>query len=161
MDNLSLPSFSKKSVIPRFVRKRDVTQSFASLSNFIPRFVGTRNIKHHSPLCRITEYQISFPALSEYGIPNVIPRFVGTRNIKFHSPVGRITEVYSNSVFSSVIPSVYGPEMSPIKCLFLQTISLQIHFKISPCLFKILSSFHLSSYNYQHGSEQSFSPIKL
>jgi len=169
MDNLSLPSFSKKSVIPCFVRKRDVTQSFASLSNFIPRFVGTRNKKVSSPASSENEmslnpsrhYQISFPALSEYGIPNVIPRFVGTRNIKFHSPVGRITEVYSNSVFSSVIPSVYGPEMSPIKCLFLQTISLQIHFKISPCLFKILSSFHLSSYNYQHGSEQSFSPIKL
>jgi len=47
------------------------------------------------------------------------------------------------------------------KCLFLQTISLQIHFKISQCLFKILFSFHLSSYNYQHGSGQSFSPMKL
>jgi len=48
-----------KSVILCFVRKRDVTQSFASLSNFIPRFVGTRNIKFHSPLCRNTEYQVS------------------------------------------------------------------------------------------------------
>ena len=47
------------------------------------------------------------------------------------------------------------------KCLFLKTISLQIHFKISQCLFKILFSFHLSSYNYQHGSGQSFSPMKL
>jgi len=90
-----------------------------------------------------------------------IPRFVGTRNIKFHSPVGRITEVYSNSIFSSVIPSVSGPEMSPIKCLFLQTISLQIHFKISQCPFMIFFSCHSSSYYYQHGSRQSFSPVKL
>ena len=89
-----------------------------------------------------------------------IPRFVGTRNIKFHSPVGRITEVYSNSVFSSVIHSVSGPEMSPIKCLFLQTISLQIHFKISQCPFMILFSCHSSSYYYQHGSRQSFSPVE-
>jgi len=37
----------------------------------------------------------------------------------------------------------------------------KIHFKISQCLFKILFSFHLSSNNYQHGSEQSFSPVKL
>ena len=184
MDNLSLPSFSKKSVIPCFVRKRDVTQSFASLSMFILRFVGLRNIKHHSPLCRNTEYQISFPGLSKFGVSNVIPRFIEIRNIKCHSPiyriterkkrlspVCRITEVHSNSVFSSVIPCLSEDEMSKVsspvclvqrchqsKCLFLQTISLQIHFKIFQCLFKILFSFHLSSYNYQHGSGQSFSP---
>ena len=87
-------SFSK-SVIPCFVRQRDVTRSFASLSNFIPRFVGIRKIKchspvyrnteyqnHHSPFCRITEYQKSFPGLSDYGISNVIPRFIGIRKVK-------------------------------------------------------------------------------
>jgi len=113
-----------KGVIPCFVRKRNVTQSFASISMFILRFVGTRNIK-------------------------------------FHSPVGRITEVYSNSVFSSVIPHLSDDEMSKVsspvclvqrchqsKCLFLQTISLQIHSKFP-------------STNYQHDSEQSFSPMKL
>jgi len=31
------------------------------ISNFIPRFVGTRNIKCHSPVYRNTEYQVSFP----------------------------------------------------------------------------------------------------
>jgi len=108
-----------KSVIPCFVRKRDVTQSFASLPMFIPRFLGIRNHLCDSPVYRNTEYQVSFPG----------------------------SEVYSNSVFSSVIPSVSGPEMSPIKCLFLQTISLQIHSKFP--------------YNYQHGSGQSFSPAKL
>ena len=102
-----------KSVIPCFIRKRDVTQIFRIITkNFIPRFVGSRNIKQisfpvlsdhgisskfHSPFCRITEYQanfiprfvgsrnikqISFPALSDYGISNFIPRFVGLRNIK-------------------------------------------------------------------------------
>jgi len=171
MDNLSLPSFSKKSVIPCFARKRDVTQSFASLPNVIPRFIGIRNTECHFPVYRNTEYQMSFPGLLEYGISSVIPRLAGIRNIKFHSPVGRITKVYSNSVFSSVIPRLSDDEMSKVsspvclvqrchqsKCLFLQTISLQIHFKIFQCLFKILFSFHLSSYNYQHGSGQSFSP---
>jgi len=61
----------------------------------------------------------------------------------------------------SVIPSVSGPEMSPIKCLSLQTISLPIHFEISQYPFKILFSFHSFSYYYQHGSRQSFSPVKL
>jgi len=119
-------------------------------------------------------YQISFPGWLEYGISNVIPQFIGIRSIKFHSPVGRITEVYSNSVFSSVVPRLSDDGMSKVsspvclvqrchrsKCLFLQTISLRIHFKISQCLFKILFSFHLSSYNYQHGSGQSFSPVNL
>jgi len=31
------------------------------ISMFIPSFVGTRNINVHSPLCRNTEYQVSFP----------------------------------------------------------------------------------------------------
>jgi len=60
-----------KSVIPCFIRKRDVTQIFRIITkNFIPRYVGSRNIK-----------QISFPALSDYGISN-----------KFHPPLCRITE---------------------------------------------------------------------
>jgi len=56
---------------------------------------------------------------------------------------------------------VSGPERSPIKCLSLRTISLPIHFEISQYPFKILFPFHSFSYNYQHGSEQSFSPVKL
>ena len=73
--------------------------------------------------------------------------------------------------FSSVIPRLSDDEMSKMlfpvclvrrchqsKYLFLQTISLQIHFKISQYSFKILFS---SSYYYQHGSRQSFSPAKL
>jgi len=92
MDNLSLPSFSKKSVIPCFVRKRDVTQSFASLSNFIPRFDGTRNNKHHSPHCRNTEHQMFIPRFVGTRNINAIPRFVGTQNINFHSPLCRNTE---------------------------------------------------------------------
>jgi len=94
-------------------------KSFASLPMFIPRFLGIRNHLCHSLVYRNTEYQVSFPG----------------------------SEVYSNSVFSNVIPNVSGLEMSPIKCLFLQTISLQIHSKFP--------------YNYQHGSGQSFSPAKL
>jgi len=181
MDNLSLP-FLFKSVIPSFIRKRDVTHCFApisrlsfpalseyGISNFIPRFVG------------LTEYQKSFPDLSDYG------------RKKRLSPVCRITEVHSNSAFSknshlpvcritrrhpisfsSIIPRLSDDEMSKMssrvclvqrchqsKCLFLQSVSLQIHFKISQCLFKILFSFHLSSYNYPHGSRRSFSLLKL
>jgi len=145
MDSLSLPSFSKK----RHPLLRQKTRCHSIL-----RII----IKFHSPLCRNTEYQCSFPGLSEHGISMFIPRFIGIRNIKFHSPVSRITEVYSNSVFSSVIPNVSGPEMSPIKCLFLQTISLQIHFKNSS---NVYSRFYFLSYCYQHGSGQSFSPVKL
>ena len=140
--------------IPRFVGTRNIKSSFPALSEHgismsFPALSEHGISNFNSPLCRNTKYQISFPAFSEHGISNVIPRFVGTRNInvhspligiqniKFHSPVGRITVVYSNSVFTSVIPrlsddemskkvipSVSGPEMSPIKCLFLQTISL-------------------------------------
>jgi len=40
----------------------------------IPRFVGIRNIKFHSPFCRIN------------GIPKVIPRFIGLRKKKTSFP---------------------------------------------------------------------------
>ena len=105
-----------KSVIPCFIRKRDVTQIFRIITkNFIPRFVGSRNIK-----------QISFLALSDYGISNFIPRFVGLRNIKFHSPLCRIMEYQKTSFpglpdygrslkfyfLKNVIPSVSGREVS-------------------------------------------------
>jgi len=68
----------------------------------------------------------------------------------FHLPKNVIPRLSDDEMSKNVIPSVSGPEI--------QTISLQIHFKISQCLFKILFSFHLSSYCYQHGSGQSFSP---
>ena len=92
---------------------------------FIPRFVGIRNIKFHSPLCRNTEYQMSFPALSEhgiskssfpvlseYGIPKVIPRFIGIRSIKCHSPV------YQNTEYQTSFPGLSdygkGKRLSPV-----------------------------------------------
>jgi len=102
-------------------------------------------------------YQISFPALSEYGISNVIPRFIGIRSIKFHSPVGRMTRRRSISFSSviprfvgwrnvkNVIPSVSGPEMSPIK----MSVSTNHQFT---------NTFQISQYNYQHSSEQSLFP---
>jgi len=140
MNNLSLPFIFPKVSSPASSENEMSLKSFASLprisfpvlsdhgisnkfhspfcriteyqTNFILRFVGSRNIKKisfpvlsdqgitnkfHSPFCRITEYQtnfiprfvgsrnikqISFPALSDYGISNFIPRFVGLRNIK-------------------------------------------------------------------------------
>jgi len=47
------------------------------------------------PLNPSHHYQISFPALSDYGISSIVPRFIGLRNIKFHSPLYRIME-YQN-----------------------------------------------------------------
>jgi len=240
MDNLSLPSFSKKSVIPCFVKKTrchsilriiikfhsplrrntEYQTSFPGLSdipNVIPRFIGIRNIKCHSPVyrnteyqvsfpgwpdygsllkfsflkchspvCRNTEYQMSFPSLSEYGISNVIPQVIEIQNIKCHSPVYRNTEYqvsfpswpdYGSSLkFSflkchsafvggrnvkNVIPSVPSPEMSPIKMSVSTNYRFTNTFQNFQCLFKILSSFHLSSFNYRHGSGQSLSPVKL
>ena len=173
MDNLSLPSFSEK--CHPLLRKKTRCHS-------ILRII----INVHSPLCRITEYQTSFPALSEYGISNFIPRFIEIRSIKCHSPVYRNTEYqmsfpdlsdygkektsfpglpdYGSSLkFSflkchslfvggrnvkSVIPSVSGPKMSPIK----MSVSTNHQF---------INTFQISQYNYQHGSGQSFSPVKL
>ena len=111
-----------KSVIPCFVRKRDVTQSFASLSNSIPRFVGTRNINVHSPVYRNTEYQCSFPGLSEYGISSFIPRLAGLRKftqIQFSqvsSPMCLVQRCHQSNV-CFYKPSVYKyiskiPQMS-------------------------------------------------
>jgi len=149
MDSLSLPSFSKKVSSP------------ASSENEM-----SLNPSHH--------YQISFPALSEHEISNVIPRFIGIRNIKCHSPVYRITERkkmsfpgfpdYGSSLkFSflkchspcvggrnvkSVIPSVSGPEMSPIK----MSVSTNHQFA---------NTFQIPQYNYQHGNGQSSSLVEL
>ena len=138
MDNLSSPFIFSKVSSP-VSSENEMSLNFSHLiSNFIPRFVGTRNIKFHSPLCRNTEYQMSFPGLSEHGISSVIPRLSDDEMSKVSFPVCLVQRCHQS------------------KCLFLQTISLQIHFKISQCLLKILFS-----YNYQHGSEQSFSPVKL
>ena len=59
-------------------------------------------------------YQMSFPGLSEYGIPNVISRFIGIRNIKCHSPVYWNTEYqvsfpgWPEYGISSFIPRLAG-----------------------------------------------------
>ena len=119
-----------KSVIPCFARKRDVTQSFASLSNFIPRFVGTRNINVHPQLCRNTEYQCSFPALSEHGISSVIPRLSDDEMSKVSSLV-------------CLVQSCHQP-----KRLFLQTISLQIHFKFPNTIVNTVVDSHFPQWNY-------------
>ena len=130
-----------KSVIPCFVRKRDVTQSFASLSNFIPRFVGTRNINVHSLLCRNTEYQCSFPALSEHGISSdeTSLNFL----LKCHSPFCRMTKCQRCHPQCVLVQRCHRS-----KYLFLQTISLQIQ-----------SKFPNITINTVVG--QSFSPVKL
>ena len=81
----------------------------------------------HSPFFRITEYQVSFPGLSDYGISNkfhspvyriteyqtrFIPRFIGISN-KCLSPVCRITEGHSSSIFLIVSsPSISDNEAS-------------------------------------------------
>ena len=122
-----------KSVIPCFVRKRDVTQSFASLANFIPRLVGIRNVKCYSPVYRNTEHQVSFPGWPDY------ESLLKFSFLKCHSPC-----VGGRNV-KSVIPSVSGPEMSPIK----MSVSTNHQFT---------NTFQISQYNYQHGSGQSFFP---
>ena len=142
MDNLSSPFIFSKVSSP-VSSENEMSLNFSHLiSNFIPRFVGTRNIKFHSPLCRNTEYQ-SYHS----------PFWRRTECRQSHRPICRMTRRHSisfSSVFprcvgwrnvKNVIPSVSGPEMSPIKCLFLQTISLPIHFKTSHYQFKILFSF--------------------
>jgi len=126
-----------QSVIPCFVRKRDVTQSFASLSNFIPRFVGTRNIKFHSPLCRNTEYQMSFPGLSEHGISSVIPRLSDDEMSKVSFPVCLVQRCHQS------------------KCLFLQTISLQIHFKFPNTTINTVVDNHSSPVELQYSLAES------
>jgi len=92
--------------IPRYVGSRNIKQiSFPAfsdygISNFIPRFVGSRNIiSNFIPrfVGSRNIKQISFLALSDYGISNFIPRFVGLRNIKFHSPLCRIMEYQKTS----------------------------------------------------------------
>jgi len=90
-----------KSVIPCFIRKRDVTQSFTSLSKIIiPRFIGLQNIK-----------QVSFPGLSDYRIPNKVSfRYGISNNVSFpglsdygisnkvHSPIYQITEYQTSFI---------------------------------------------------------------
>ena len=104
---------------------------------------------------------MSFPRSSKYRISSVIPRFIGIRNIKFHSPVGRITEVYSNSVFSSVIPRLSDDEMSKKshpQCVWSRDVTNQMSISTNH---QFTNTFQISQYNYQHDSEQSFSPMKL
>jgi len=135
-----------KSVIPCFVRKRDVTQSFASLANFIPRLVGIRNVKCYSPVYRNTEHQVSFPGWPDYGsllkfsFLKCRSPFVGWWNVK------------------SVIPSVSGPEMSPIKMSLSTNHQFTNTFQNFPMSTQDLVFF---SFIYQHGSGQSFSPVNL
>ena len=64
------------------------------ISNIIPRFVGLRNIKFHSPLCRNTEYQISqvsFPVCRMTKCQRCHPQCVWSRdvtdqNVCFYKP---------------------------------------------------------------------------
>jgi len=112
------------------------------ITNIIPHIVGIQNIRCSFPA--LSEHGIStpFPALSEHRISIFIPRCVGTRNINVHSPF-----VGGRNV-KSVIPSVSGPEMSPIK-MYASTNH------------QFTNTFQISQYNYQHGSGQSFFPVKL
>ena len=114
MDDLSLPSFSKK--CHPLLRQKTRCHPILHII-----------IKFHSPVGRNTKYQ------------NVIPRFIGIRSIKFHSPFVEWRNV------KSVIPSVSGPEMSPIK----MSVSTNHQFT---------NTFQISQYNYQHGSKQSLFP---
>jgi len=66
MDNLSLPSFSKK--CHPLLRQKTRCHS-------ILRIIS----KFHSPIGRNTECQMLFPGLSEYGASSFIPRLAGLR----------------------------------------------------------------------------------
>jgi len=144
MDNLSLPFIFQKC----HPLLRQTTRCHSIL-----RII----IKFHSPLCRNTENQMSFPGLSEYGIskssfpvlsdygiPKVIPRFIGLRNIKCHSPVYRnteskkiiiiiiiirlspvcrITEGHSSSIFLTVSPPSMSDNEASLKFSFLKKLS--------------------------------------
>ena len=138
MDSLSLPFFFPKVPSPA------LSENEMSL-NFPHQYQG-----YHSPPWQRTECRQSY-------IP--VCRMTRRHSISFSSVIPRFFPDDEMSKVSSPVCLVQRCHQS--KCLFLQTISLQIHFKISQCLFKILFSFHLSSYNYQHGSGQSFSPVKL
>ena len=121
MDSLSLPfTFPKVSSPALSENEMSLNFSHQYQGYHSPFWWRTECRQSHLPVCRMTRrHSISFSS--------VTPRFVGWRNVK------------------KVIPSVSCPEMSPIKlnlkCLFLQTISLQIHLKIPQCLFKILFPF--------------------
>jgi len=94
-------------------------------------------------------YQISFPALSEHGISMFIPRFVGTRNIKRHSPFVGWRNV------KSVIPVCLVQRCHQSKCLFLQTISLQIHFKFPNTTINTVVDNHSSPVELQYSLAES------
>ena len=134
---LEFTFLSSKSVIPCFIRKQGVAQFFALIS------------------------KLSFPILAEDGVSTISSPGMSDDEtslnflFKCHSPFVGWRNV------KDVIPSVSGLEMSSIKMSVFYKPSVQIHSKISQCLFKILFSFHLSSYYYQHGNGKSFSPVKL
>ena len=122
MDNLSLPSFSKK--CHPLLRQKTRCHSILRI-----------NIKFHSPLCRNMEYQISFPALSEYGISNfssVIPRLSDDEMSKVSSPVCLVQRCHQS------------------KCMFLQTIGSQIHFKFPNTTINTVVNDHYSPVKLQY-----------
>jgi len=119
MDSSSLLSFSKK----RHPLLRQKTRCHSIL-----RII----IKFHSPLCRNTEYQVSFPALSEHGISSVIPRLSDDEMSKVSSPVCLVQRCHQS------------------KCLFLQTISLQIHFKFPNTTINTVMNNHYSPVKLQY-----------
>jgi len=134
MDSLSLPFIFPKGVIPRFV--------------------GSRNIKFHSPINRITEYQISFPALSDYEIWNKVS-FPGLSDYgisnKCLSPVCRITEGHSSSIFLTVS----SPSMSDNEA------SLNFNFLKKLSSTNVIPQRVWSRVVTKYDSGQSFSPVKL
>ena len=95
-------------------------------------------------------YQISFLALSEHGISMFIPRFVSFPALSEHG-------------ISSVIPRLSDDEMSKVsslvclvqrchqsKCLFLQTIGSQIHFKFPNTTINTVVNDHYSPVKLQY-----------
>jgi len=137
MDNLSLPSFSKK-CSPLLYQKQCVAQIFRiNIKVIIPRFGGGRSVD------------------------NLISRYVGWRDVaQFPSQVSfPVLSDDEMSKMSSPVCLVQRCHQS--KGLFSTNHQFTNTFQISQYQFKIFVSFHSSSYYYQHGSRQSFSPVKL
>jgi len=141
MDSLSLPLITFQVVSPR----QWTTWVYLHFpKNVLPYFIRNNVSLKFSALIS----KLSFPVLAEDGVSTISSPgmsddetslnfllkchslFVGWRNVK------------------DVIPSVSGPEMSPIK----MTVSTNHQFT---------NTFQISQYNYQHGSGQSLSPVKL
>jgi len=149
-----------KSVIPCFIRKRDVTQFFAF------------NIKFHSPLCRNTEYQISFPALSEHGIPKLsFPVLAEDGVSTISSPDMSDDETSLNFLFKCLSPLCRMTKCQKChpQCVWSRDVTNQMSVSTNHQFTNTFQNFplsiqdfvFLSSYCYQHGSGQSFSLVKL